>query len=112
MATPNNSLNNIRAWLFPGLISLLSIMIWADVKEMQSDVKQLVAQSNISTTKIENLELRIGKVEDLLFVVKGSQTYYPTRRDARQDPQYPLKKRMVAILNKEDDHKSEPAKHA
>jgi len=46
----------IKAWLFPSLITLLAAIIWNDVKEIKGDVKALMAQSNIDKTRIDNLE--------------------------------------------------------
>jgi len=46
----------IKAWLFPSLISILAGIIWNDVQEIKSDVKALMAQSNIDKTRIDNLE--------------------------------------------------------
>jgi hypothetical protein len=46
----------IKAWLFPSLISILAGIIWNDVQEIKSDVKALMAQSNIYKTRIDNLE--------------------------------------------------------
>lgn len=53
--TPS-SINNFKAWLFPSVMSCLAAMIWYDVNEVKSDVKMLMAQSNIDKTRIDNLE--------------------------------------------------------
>ena len=49
----------IKAWLFPSLITLLAGIIWNDVKEIKTDVKALIVQSNIDKTRIDNLERMI-----------------------------------------------------
>ena len=46
----------IKAWLFPSLITILAAIIWNDVQEIKGDVKSLMAQSNIDKTRIDNLE--------------------------------------------------------
>ena len=46
----------IKAWLFPAVITVLAGIIWNDVKEIKGDVKALMAQSNIDKTRIDNLE--------------------------------------------------------
>ena len=46
----------IKAWLFPAVITVLAAIIWNDVKEIKGDVKALMAQSNIDKTRIDNLE--------------------------------------------------------
>jgi hypothetical protein len=57
----DQTLNNIKAYLFPTLVSILGMMIWNDVNEIKSDVKQLMAQSNIDKTRIDNLEREVYK---------------------------------------------------
>ena len=55
----NPSLPSIKVWLFPTLVSLVSLLIWNDVNEIKSDVKSLMAQSNIDKTRIDNLERQL-----------------------------------------------------
>jgi hypothetical protein len=57
--TPN--LKSIKVWIFPSLVSLVSLLIWSDVNEIKSDVKMLMAQSNIDKTRIDNLERVVFK---------------------------------------------------
>ena len=49
-------IQNFKVWIFPSLVSILAMMIWNDVNEIKSDVKSLMAQSNIDKTRIDNLE--------------------------------------------------------
>ena len=51
----------IKAWLFPSIITVLAAIIWNDVQEIKSDVKALMAQSNIDKTRIDNLERNVYK---------------------------------------------------
>jgi hypothetical protein len=51
-----DSISAFKAWIFPSLVSILGLMIWNDVNEIKSDVKALMAQSNIDKTRIDNLE--------------------------------------------------------
>ena len=55
----------IKAWLFPSLISILAGIIWNDVQEIKSDVKSLMAQSNIDKTRIDNLERLVYKSQPI-----------------------------------------------
>ena len=57
----NPAVNAFKVWVFPSLVSLLGLMIWNDVNEIKADVKQLMAQSNIDKTRIDNLERIIYK---------------------------------------------------
>ncbi len=48
-----------KVWVFPSLVSIVSLMIWNDVNEIKADVKALMAQSNIDNTRIDNLERQV-----------------------------------------------------
>ena len=52
----NSSIATFKVWIFPSLVSIVSLLIWNDVNEIKSDVKMLMAQSNIDKTRIDNLE--------------------------------------------------------
>ena len=52
----NSPIATFKVWIFPSLVSIVSLLIWNDVNEIKSDVKILMAQSNIDKTRIDNLE--------------------------------------------------------
>ena len=56
-----DSISQVKAWLFPSIITMLAAIIWNDVQEIKSDVKALMAQSNIDKTRIDNLERNVYK---------------------------------------------------
>ena len=57
----NSALDEVKAWLFPSIMGILGVIIWQDIKEIKSDIKSLIAQSNIDKTRIDNLERLIYK---------------------------------------------------
>jgi hypothetical protein len=83
MATENASIAAFKVWIFPSLVSLVSLLIWNDVNEIKADVKLLMAQSNIDKTRIDNLERQLFKA--------ASVPVAPTR----QLPEY---QELVAVL--------------
>jgi len=52
----STTVDRFKAWAFPGLISILGAIIWNDIKEIKTDVKALIAQSNQDKIRIDNLE--------------------------------------------------------
>lgn len=60
MAGSTQTINEVKAWIFPTLIAILGAIIWNDVKEIKTDVKSLMAQSNIDKTRIDNIERQLG----------------------------------------------------
>lgn len=61
-------LNQIKLWLFPALVTILAGIIYKEVLEIRSDVKILLAQSNVDKTKIENLENDVKMLNNAVFL--------------------------------------------
>jgi len=61
MTKENSSIQAFKVWIFPSLVSIVSLLIWNDVNEIKADVKALMAQSNIDKTRIDNLERVVFK---------------------------------------------------
>jgi hypothetical protein len=61
MTKENPSIAAFKVWIFPSLVSLVSLLIWNDVNEIKADVKLLMAQSNIDKTRIDNIERQFYK---------------------------------------------------
>lgn len=59
MIKENPAIAAFKVWVFPSLVSIISLMIWNDVNEIKADVKALMAQSNIDKTRIDNLERQV-----------------------------------------------------
>jgi len=55
----SKSVDQVKAWLFPVLLTVFGAYIWQDIKEIKSDVKQLMQQSSIDKTRIDNLERQV-----------------------------------------------------
>jgi hypothetical protein len=76
--TPKNSLGNtIKIYLFPALVTILATLIWRDVTEMRSDIKALLAQSNIDKTDILNLKRDVQVLEQAVFNKKITAASVP-----------------------------------
>ena len=87
-----SALTQFKSWIFPGIVSILGMMIWQDVTEIKKDVKALMAQSNIDKTRIDNLEREVYK--------SGSTYKIPFPLD---NPPKEPKVGPVAIMNKDED---------
>lgn len=53
---PTPAVDKVKVWVFPTLVTIIGMMLWQEMKEIKSDVKALLAQSNIDKTRIDNLE--------------------------------------------------------
>lgn len=72
-------------------------MIWRDVNELRSDVKQLLAESNSNKAKVENLERQVQQLNQAVFrIPRTTKNNLPEENDLRY-------KQMYAILNKEQE---------
>ena len=63
----------IKNWLFPGIVTIIGIFagmtlkdIKDDLAEVKSDVKALMAQSNVDKTRIDNLERQLFKASNTI----------------------------------------------
>lgn len=56
VAKKSSVIEQVKAWIFPILLTIFGTYIWQDIREIKSDVKALMAQSNIDKTRIDNLE--------------------------------------------------------
>jgi hypothetical protein len=65
MTKENPSIAAFKVWIFPSLVSLVSLLIWNDVNEIKADVKLLMAQSNIDKTRIDNIERQMFKTSSI-----------------------------------------------
>jgi hypothetical protein len=87
----DNPVDQVKAYFFPTVISIVSLMIWHDISEMKTDIKQLIVQSNVDKTRINNLEREIYKTG---FKVPTPPSKLPLQVDMRQ---------VFAIKQDEDD---------
>jgi hypothetical protein len=100
ISTPKSSvINTLKLYIFPSIVTLLAMMIWRDVNELRSDVKQLLAESNSNKAKVERLERQVDQLNQAVFKMPRTAGNIPEPSDNQRDisPIY-------AILNKEDHH--------
>ena len=75
--TPKNSIgNSIKLYFFPSLVTVLAMLIWRDVSELRSDVKSLLAQSNVDKTEIQNLKRDVEILNHQMFKPIGLNKNY------------------------------------
>lgn len=76
MTKENPSIAAFKVWVFPTLVSLVSLLIWNDVNEIKSDVKLLMAQSNIDKTRIDNIERQMFKTSSAPLAPSNQRVEY------------------------------------
>jgi hypothetical protein len=108
MAVPveRNTISSIKAWIFPSLVAILGWMIKSDISEMKSDVKSLLAQSNIDKTKIEHLESDVQALNKAVFKIAKTVPYSSKGKDSvvfaqliygKPEEMYDIKKQLNII---------------
>lgn len=65
MAT--STIDKIKIWASPAILSVLGMMIWADLREMKQDVKRLLEVSSSQQARIESLEKDIALIKGNYF---------------------------------------------
>lgn len=98
MAEVKNSsvISNVKLWVFPSLVTILAMMIWRDVSELKSDVKQLLAESASNKAKVEILENQVQQLNQAVFKIPRTAGNFPKPSDDKQINE------TYAILNKDE----------
>lgn len=73
MATSSSVITTVKNWIFPGLVSLATLSIINDLNQIKTDIRTLMAQSNIDKTRIDNLERRVSNVETSIYLRPSTQ---------------------------------------
>lgn len=74
MTKENPAITAFKIWVFPGLVSIMGMMIWHEVSEIKSDVKLLLAQMNVDKTRIDNLEREVfNKAKTASYPIKPEE---------------------------------------
>jgi len=79
--------DKIKLYLFPGLVSVLGLVIWSIVSEIRSDMKFLMSQYSADHVRIDNLER----------VVYGKSSASADNESSRE-PVPPYKEQTVAVI--------------
>ena len=66
-ASDKSMLNTVKVWLFPSVLSILCVMLYDDIREIKSDVKQLLAQAASDHTEIINLKSQVNLIDNKVF---------------------------------------------
>jgi hypothetical protein len=65
----NALLTTVKSWLFPTVLSILALMLYDDIKEIKTDVKQLLAQSAADHVEIMNLKEETNTLHNKVFAL-------------------------------------------
>lgn len=97
----NSVANTIKLYLFPGLVTVISMLIWRDISELRADVKALLAQSNIDKTRIDNLMNDVKALENIIFNKKTATnaSWFNLHHDPyfKPEEEYDVKKYIKTI---------------
>jgi hypothetical protein len=59
--------NALKVYFFPSLVTIVAMLIWRDVTELRTDVKSLLAQSNIDKTRIDALQRQVDVLNQTIL---------------------------------------------
>ena len=86
---PQNAiLTTVKSWLFPTILSILALMLYDDIKEIKTDVKQLLAQSAADHVEIINLKEETNTLHNKVFALNTFSIINKTN-DKEQPPYIP-----------------------
>jgi len=91
-------INKVKNFLFPSIVTILAMMIWRDVNELRSDVKQLLAESNSNKAKVEILEKQVQLLNQAVFKMPKTAGNNPEPTDDNNSNMF----HSYAVLNKDE----------
>jgi hypothetical protein len=94
----SGTINTLKLYIFPSIVTILAMMIWRDVSELRSDVKQLLAESASNKAKVERLERQVDQLNQVVFKMPRTAGNNPEPGDKNNSDVFP----MYAVLNKND----------
>ena len=99
ISTEKSVINSIKSWLFPSVVTILSYVLYEDIKEIKADVKQLLAQSASDHTEIINLKSQVNTLNTKVFVYSDNKP---------KDSKYPLynQNNKLLFINQNDENKN------
>ena len=56
-------IGKVKEWITPSLVSIVGIMLWSQLTELRTDVKQLLITQSGNIVKIANLEQDIEELK-------------------------------------------------
>jgi hypothetical protein len=57
-------MSRVKEYITPGLITILGVMLWAEISELKRDVKTLLANDAASKMKVDMLEKEIDRIRE------------------------------------------------
>lgn len=57
-------ITRVKEYITPGLITILGVMLWAEISELKRDVKTLLANDAASQMKVNMLEKELDRVRE------------------------------------------------
>jgi hypothetical protein len=100
-APKGSMVTTIKLYIFPALVTVISMLIWRDISELRADVKALLAQSNIDKTRIDNLTNDVRMLEEAVFNKKtrAHSSVYNYNHDPyfKPEEEYDIKKYLKTI---------------
>lgn len=97
MSSKEQIINTLKEWLTPILITIIGSLLWRDLSELRSDIKQLLASQVEYKVKIEIIEKEINYLKSEKYNHKSKQnliySYYPLVAIKEEDLKIPKPKR-------------------
>ena len=99
VSTEKSVISSVKSWLFPSMVGILSYVLYDDIKEIKSDVKQLLAQSASDHTEIINLKSQVDVLNTKVFVYSTND---------HKDSKFPLynQENKLLFTNQNDENKN------
>jgi hypothetical protein len=75
--TETKGIDAVKAYITPSLVTIIGFMLWGQMSEMKSDIKELLSKQSANAVRIQNNEADIAQLKQLIYyndTYKGSVT--------------------------------------
>lgn len=95
----SNTVNVIKQYIAPGLLSIIGLFLWRDVSEMRADLKTLLSNQSANEVKIQTLQADVTALKSFVYnenyepFVNGNRISLPSAQPAKKEDEVRIRKR-------------------
>lgn len=69
-----STIDLIKAWVSPALISIIGLLLWRDLSEMRQDIRVLLSNQSVVAVRVDHLEKVVEDLQDEVKILSRFQT--------------------------------------
>jgi len=87
----SDTIYKIKAWLAPGLFSIIGMLVWRDVSETKADVKLLLENQSANKVRIEHIQEEIDVLKKYYYAEKSQKEVFVFKQPAKKEDELEIR---------------------